>query len=599
MDKRSVIFIILLTLTFFFINTYLFPPQPLPPPQAVVEDVKPKPKPSREKGDLYVIENESQQLVISTLGGTVAEINLPLKSKAHPNSPVRSISADRTLQDEYPQFDHFPSGAYKNFEGTFAEGKIGGYYPLLRRNIDSQFFGLNLSDEPLEKFQVTRLEKNLIELEGKVAGHSVTKTYSLPANASEMPYTFLVDIQVHDGAKGLSLTTGVPEVEIISGSPSPVLQYRYTKNLKPVVEKTDLPKAETSLTSLQPDWICNSNGFFGVILDPIGNGALGFSTSLVPGTEAPTRLTVIDEKYNLYPAASYPGYQMSLPLRPTSEKLSFRVFAGPLVGDVLKTVDQALTDPKTGKGPDYAGAQTFHGWFSFISEPFAKFLFFLMEIFYFVTRSWGVSIILLTVALRAMMYPLNAWSIRATARMQKINPELTALQQRYKKDPKKLQVEMMALYKKNKVNPIGGCFPLLIQMPFLIGMFDLLKSTFELRGAGFIPGWIDNLTAPDVVFSWGYPIWFFGTSFHLLPFILGGIMFVQQNLSSKLPKDRSLWTDQQKQQRSMGNIMTVVFTVLFYHFPSGLNIYWISSLLLGILQQWWTTKNAAVGSVRK
>ena len=134
---------------------------------------------------------------------------------------------------------------------------------------------------------------------------------------------------------------------------------------------------------------------------------------------------------------------------------------------------------------------------------------------------------------------------------------------------------------------------MLIQLPFLIGMFDLLKSMFELRGASFIPGWIDNLTAPDVLFSWNYPIFFFGSSFHLLPFILGGVMWTQQRLSSSTPKDPALLTDQQKQQKMMGNIMTIVFTVMFYHFPSGLNLYWLSSMALGILQQWMTQKKLA------
>ena len=130
----------------------------------------------------------------------------------------------------------------------------------------------------------------------------------------------------------------------------------------------------------------------------------------------------------------------------------------------------------------------------------------------------------------------------------------------------------------------------------------MLKSTFELRGAPFIPGWIDNLTAPDVLFSWNYPVIFFGTDFHLLPFLLGAVMYLQQRFSSPLPKDKSLMTDQQKQQKMMGNIMTVVFTVMFYHFPSGLNLYWLSSMLLGIAQQWWMNgrnKNKVVVIAKK
>ena len=280
---------------------------------------------------------------------------------------------------------------------------------------------------------------------------------------------------------------------------------------------------------------------------------------------------------------------MRLPFKNNPGTYNFKVFAGPLATTILEKNDAVYHG-------DYVAVQSFHGWFAFISEPFAKFLFFLMKIFYSVVHSWGLAIILLTIALRIMLYPLNAWSIKSTVKMQKLAPKLSALQERYKKDPKKAQMETMGLYKEHGVNPLGGCFPLLIQMPFLIGMFDLLKSTFELRGASFIPGWIDNLAAPDVVFTWHTPIWFFGSSFHLLPILLGVTMYFQQRMSGAAPKDPSKMTDQQKQQRFMGNIMTVVFTVLFYNFPSGLNIYWLSSMLLGILQQWWMTKKIKLTS---
>jgi YidC/Oxa1 family membrane protein insertase len=174
--------------------------------------------------------------------------------------------------------------------------------------------------------------------------------------------------------------------------------------------------------------------------------------------------------------------------------------------------------------------------------------------------------------------------------MQRIAPQVAALQEKYKKDPKRARIEVMNLYKEKKVNPVTGCLPILIQIPFLVGMFDLLKSVFELRGASFIPGWIPNLTAPDVVFSWNRPIFFLGTDFHLLPFLLAAVMFAQQKISSQLPKDPKLLTDTQKQQKMMGNVMTLVFTLMFYHFPSGLNIYWLSSTLLGIGQQWWMNR---------
>ena len=152
----------------------------------------------------------------------------------------------------------------------------------------------------------------------------------------------------------------------------------------------------------------------------------------------------------------------------------------------------------------------------------------------------------------------------------------------------------MQLFREKGVNPFTGCIPLLIQMPFLIGMFDLLKSSFELRGASFIPGWIDNLTAPDILFSWNTPIFFFGTSFHLLPVLVGGVMFIQQKYTQLQSSRKGMMSDQQKQQQKMGTIMTIVFTFIFYNFPSGLNLYWLSSIGLGIIQQWYTGKKFKV-----
>ena len=180
--------------------------------------------------------------------------------------------------------------------------------------------------------------------------------------------------------------------------------------------------------------------------------------------------------------------------------------------------------------------------------------------------------------------------MQSMRKMQKIGPKVSAIQAKYKKDPKKAQTEVMLLYKKNKVNPLSGCFPMLIQMPFLIGMFDLLKTSFVLRGATFVPGWIDNLTSPDVLFSWKTSLPFFGTEFHILPVILGLVMFLQQKFSSTLPKDKNEWTEQQKQQGMMSKFMTIFFTIMFYNFPAGLNIYWLSSMLLSLAQQWFTNK---------
>ncbi|HSX03754.1 MAG TPA: membrane protein insertase YidC [Rhabdochlamydiaceae bacterium] len=626
MNKRTLIFAIALGLCFYLTNWYFAPPPAVPattqtakPQQEAQAPVRPYSAPNAVKGEsqkpaekqeFYVIENDYQQLVFSNLGGSLEEINLPFQSPQNPKSVVKEIDIDRQMRKSDPQNDLFPLFPYKTLDETGKmvekEGTVGGYYPLIRRSqlgsggniaskVSPNFYALNVFSEqegPESHFyKLTRFEKNLIEFQLDEPQRRITKTFTLPEKADDAPYSIDLTVKVDGDTRGLVLTPGVPEVELISDNFSPTLKYKLTKQNKAQIEQIDLPKTSTSFSYIYPNWISDGNGFFGMIVDPLIGAGPGFTAANIPGDVVPSRIALVDAQYKRYPADKYPGYTLQIPLSPTATGgvSKFRIFAGPLERNILNKVDTFYTDPTTGKNPDYRASISFQGWFSFISEPFAKFLFFLMKFFHSLTFSWGFSIILLTIALRIMLYPLNNWSIKSTLKMQEIGPKIAAIQEKYKKDPKRAQIEVVTLYREKGVNPFSGCFPLLIQMPFLIGMFDLLKSTFELRGVSFIPGWIDNLTAPDVLFSWNYPIIFFGTEFHLLPVILGFTMYFQQKMTANKSSQATL-TDQQKQQKMMGNIMTIVFTVLFYHFPSGLNIYWLFSMLLGILQQWWTTR---------
>lgn len=631
MDKRTLLFVVALSLTLFGVNLFfqhqniqkkqewLDQQKNLPPITEKKEIEKPgidqfKPSlssssPSSEE-KFYVIETPYQQLVFSNYGGALAEINLPFRTKENELSVVREIDFDRNMAKNHPYNAYFPGHAF--YTATAAgtqelheKGSLSGYYPLLRRDliqmpprksviVKPQYYALNIVSEYPEVanlvYEVVKFDNRSITFKAEQSHRRITKTYTIGDADQEAPYCLNLQIDIEGDSRGLWLTTGIPEVEWISGAPAPALKYRITRNKKAEVEKIEFPKDISTMSSVYLDWICNSNGFLGMILNPLQQIEPGYRVQYVSGATVPSRLVEIDQDYNKFPAENMPGYLEMLPLRtqPGSTKYSF--FAGPFDDDILKQIDKKFSDPVTGYNPDYIACQTMHGWFTFISEPFAKFLLILMNFFHFLTNSWALSIVLLTISLRVMLYPLNTWSTKSMVRMQQIAPEVTAIQERHKKDPKKAQLEIMNLYRERKVNPASGCLPLLIQMPFLIGMFDLLKSSFALRGAPFIPGWIDDLTAPDVLFSWERPIFFIGTEFHLLPFLLGLVMFVQQRFMSTAPKDPNQMTDQQRQQRAMGLMMTVVFTVMFYNFPSGLNIYWLSSMLLGILQQWYTTK---------
>jgi len=562
----------------------------------------------------FVIENEFQQLVFSSVGGALAEINLPFQSNEDKESVVKEVDFDREMLKEAPANALFPLHGYytpgdKADALTFHEtGKVGGYYPLIRRDLNAsnqqkairispQFYATNIISEYPEVaeaiYDLKEFTHNKIVFESTQPVRKITKTYTVEPEENGASYCLNLTVQVEGDSRGLWMISGVPEVEWISGSSAPVVKYRVTRNGKSEVILLDLPKESITLSSINPDWAVNSNGFFGIIQDPLSKNSPGLRVNFVPGQTVPSRLTLLSQQHEHFKAVDLPGYLTMLPLPLNGGTIEFRIFAGPFADSILKQVDRVYSNPETGYNPDYTASQTFHGWFAFISEPFARFLFVLMKFFYFLTGSWGFSIILLTVALRVMLYPLNAWSTKSMVKMQQIAPEVAAIQERYKKDPKKAQLEVMNLYRERGVNPVSGCLPMLIQIPFLIGMFDLLKSVFELRGASFIPGWIDDLSQPDVLFSWNMPLFFVGNELHLLPIILGGVMFLQQKLSTTGPSDPKLMTDQQRQQRAMGSMMAIVFTIMFYNFPSGLNIYWLSSMLLGMLQQWWTTKRLA------
>ncbi len=555
--------------------------------------------------EFYVLENEYQQLVFSTKGGALAEINLPQKTKENPHNIIKEIDFDREIIKGSPENAYFPLRPYyrisENGQTELSQDRMfGGYYPLLRRPIvsqgqlssfPSQYYALAIvGDDPAIanlNYKVTRFEKNLIQFEARNSNRRIIKTFSIPEERRG-PYCFDLSIEMTGDQNHLWLSSGVPDVEILADSYAPLLRFQFTKNGSLDVDTIDLPKKDiASYPETRPNWISNCNGFLGLIQQPITTLNSGYRVAQVDGSTLPTRLTLIDSAYQLYPASKYPGYITALPL--SGSDLQFRIFAGPYDESLLKQIDELYDDPIHHYNPEFASAQKIQGWFSFISEPFARFLSLLMSLFYTITRSWAASIILLTIALRAMMYPLNNWHIKSTVKMQELGPKIKALQERYKNDPKRAQLETMNLYRSSGVNPFTGCIPMLLQIPFLMGMFYLLKSSFSLRGAPFILGWIDDLAAPDILFSWGAPLWIIGNELHLLPILNGLAMYLQQKMTAQAPKDEKNLSDAEKQQKMMAMIFPIVITFMFYSFPSGLNLYFLFSTILGVAQQKWMT----------
>lgn len=235
------------------------------------------------------------------------------------------------------------------------------------------------------------------------------------------------------------------------------------------------------------------------------------------------------------------------------EKFDQQLYVGPKTQDTLKTIAPALE-----RTVDY-------GYLFFIAEP----LFWLLKNINRLIGNWGWSIIILTTLIKLAFFKLSEKSYRSMANMRRMSPKLKALKERYADDKVRLNQETMALYKKEKINPLGGCLPIVIQMPVFISLYWMLLETVELRQAPFM-FWIQDLSIRD--------------PFFILPIIMGASMLLQQRLNPA-PMDAT--------QQKVMMIMPIVFTGMFLFFPAGLVLYWVVNNILSIAQQWYITKQVA------
>jgi YidC/Oxa1 family membrane protein insertase len=238
---------------------------------------------------------------------------------------------------------------------------------------------------------------------------------------------------------------------------------------------------------------------------------------------------------------------------------SFQLYVGPKNFDVLEAAD-----------PTLARAIDF-GWFAFIAIPFLHAL----NLLHGLTGNYGVDIILLTLAIKILFIPLTQKSFKSMKELQKLLPQLQRLREKYKDKPDEMQREMMELYRRHKVNPLGGCLPMLLQFPVFIGLYNTLLSAIELRHAPFAL-WINDLSQPDRLGSLAIPF-VAPPGIPVLTLLMGGSMFVQQWISPS--------AGDPTQQRMM-MIMPLVFTVIFINVPSGLVLYWLVNNVLTIAQQY-------------
>jgi len=207
---------------------------------------------------------------------------------------------------------------------------------------------------------------------------------------------------------------------------------------------------------------------------------------------------------------------------------------------------------------DYLDLTVDYGFLWMLAKP----IFASMQYVHSLLGNWGWSIILLTILIKILLYPLSAASLKSMAKMRNLQPEMARLKELYGDDRQKMSQELMGLYKKEKVNPAGGCLPMLLQMPVFIALYWVLLESVEIRHTPWIL-WIQDLSAKD--------------PFFVLPIIMGGSMLLMQQMQP-MPTD--------PMQAKVMKLMPIMFTVFFMFFPAGLVLYWTVNNLLSMLQQW-------------
>ncbi|MFP4388849.1 MAG: membrane protein insertase YidC, partial [Desulfococcaceae bacterium] len=247
----------------------------------------------------------------------------------------------------------------------------------------------------------------------------------------------------------------------------------------------------------------------------------------------------------------------------------YDLFFGPKSVSLLRSYDNGLA-----RAIDF-------GWFDFLAKP----ILWIMNQIYKAIPNYGVAIIILTIFIKILLWPLGNKSYKSMAEMKKLQPLMAEIREKYKDDKQKMNEELMGLYRIYKVNPVGGCLPMILQIPVFFAFYRMLYEAIELRHAPFV-GWIRDLSAPDRLFRFDFAIPLMEPPYGIpvLTIVMGATMFLQQKMSPP-PGDPS--------QAKVMMFMPIMFTVIFINFSSGLVLYWLVNNVLSIGQQYYVTKKAA------
>lgn len=287
------------------------------------------------------------------------------------------------------------------------------------------------------------------------------------------------------------------------------------------------------------------NQYFCVIIQPESTGYSGFVNK------------VSDKIYDVGISSN------RIDILPGNEIIQkYKVYLGPQDTDLINKSNSSW------------GSIVYFGMFDLIGQVILGFLKFL----FIIVKNWGLAIVLMSIAIYLVLFPLTIKQMKSMKEMQILQPKMEQLRKTYGDNSKKLNEEMMKLYKDHKVNPFSGCLPMILQIPIFISLYQVLSRSIALKGASFL--WIKDLSEPDRLFKFPVTIPFVGEYFNLLPILMAIGMFIQQKMSAASATGQAA-----EQQKMMVIIFPIMFGVMFYNVPSGLVMYWFLNSTLMLLYQ--------------
>ncbi|NPA24218.1 MAG: membrane protein insertase YidC [Deltaproteobacteria bacterium] len=461
------------------------------------------PPPVAKKGELIVVDSPLYRAEIDTLGGCLKAFHLKkYKTENTPDSPLLNLVT-------VPEGGPYPlTGAAKI--DTVWQPDAG-----LLFTVDANSRKLDLDNSPA----VLKLTAPLSQ------GDYLVKELHFD------PQTYVVEIAYSyvDPAGKLIPVSGIRVDWVHSSHNQKKSRYVYNGVIGYVNDKVFKPGKKDR--EIKHQEVAGNISWFGYT-------SKYFISALIPPDAATaTRARGVIDR------ADADDYTVSLQI---SQANRIKAYIGPKKGDLLQALGVHLE------------ASIEYGWFGVIARP----LVWLLHFFYQYVHNYGVAIIILTILIKLAFYPLSQKSYKSMSQMKKIQPKLAKLKEKYKDDKARLNKEMMDLYRTHKVNPFGGCLPMVVQIPVFFALYRALMVAIELRHAPFV-FWITDLSAKD--------------PYYVTPLVMGATMFLQQKMTP---------TTGDAMQAKMMLFMPIVFTFMFLNFPSGLVLYWLVNNILSIGQQY-------------